>query len=75
MVLNGRAIDDGGVSLETSNVTLSGSGNTYAGAVTELRGTLIDAQLTDATGDTLALEVDLVVDGGQVSGRVHGSAA
>jgi len=75
MVLQGRAIDDGGVSLETSDVTLDGGGTTYSGSVTGLRGALIDAQLTDPSGHDLALELDLVIDGGQVSGRVHGSPA
>jgi sulfoxide reductase heme-binding subunit YedZ len=74
LVLSGRALDDGGISLESSTVELAGrtTADAFTGAVTALRGDVVDAQLHSSTGSSLALELDLVLQGSAVTGRAHG---
>jgi hypothetical protein len=73
VVLSGRAVDGGGVSLTSGTVTISGrDGDSFTGAVTELRDTTIDAALQSSNGSSMSLSLDLVLDGTAVSGTAHG---
>ena len=74
IVLRGTALDDGGVSLTSSTVTLTGADHTdsYSGSVTELRGSTVAADVQSAAGSKLSLEMRLSIDDAQVSGTVHG---
>ena len=74
VVLSGRALDGGGLSLEASTVTFTGrnSADSFTGAVTALRGVIIDAHLQSSAGSVLSLELNLVLQGSSVSGNAHG---
>ncbi len=75
VVLSGHAINDGGVSLTSGTASISGTGgNSYTGAVTGLRGNIIDASLQSQSGDPMSLELNLVLKGTSVSGTAHGTA-
>ncbi len=68
-----------GVSLETGTLTLGPAGDTqhWTGAVQNLTGSHVDAQVHDASGHLLAVSADLVIDRaiGSVGGTVHGTPA
>jgi sulfoxide reductase heme-binding subunit YedZ len=74
MVLSGRALDGGGLSLESSTVTVTGrdSADSFTGTVTGLRGDIVDAHLQSSAGSLLSLELNLVLQGSSVSGTAHG---
>jgi sulfoxide reductase heme-binding subunit YedZ len=75
VVLSGRAIDDGGISLASGTVSVSANGgDVYAGAVTALRGNVIDAQLQSPPRPPMSLELNLALEGTSVSGTAHGVA-
>lgn len=78
VVLNGRAnVDGGGVSLESSTVTLTSADGTetLTGSVTTLRGDVIDARLQSPSGAAVSLELQLSIDDGRVTGTAHGGSA
>ena len=68
-----------GVSLESGTLTLGPAGDTqhWTGAVQNLTGSHVDAQVHDASGHLLAVSADLVIDRaiGSVGGTVHGTPA
>jgi sulfoxide reductase heme-binding subunit YedZ len=73
VVLSGQAIENGGVSLSSGTATVSGSGgDVYTGAVTALRGNVVDAALHSKSGAPMSLELELVLDGTSVSGTASG---
>jgi sulfoxide reductase heme-binding subunit YedZ len=75
VVLHGRALENGGVSMQSSTVTLNtADGSTFTGSVTTLQGELVDASLRSSAGASIALELQLGIDDGRVSGTVHGDA-
>jgi sulfoxide reductase heme-binding subunit YedZ len=75
LVLHGRALEDGGVSLDSSAVTLTASdGSTFTGWVTTLQGVVVNADVQSPGGSSIALELQLGLDGGRVSGTAHGDA-
>ena len=73
-VLSGQALDGGGLSLEDSTVTVTGRNSTdsFTGAVTALRGDIVDAHLHSSAGSLLSLELNLVLQGSSVAGTAHG---
>jgi hypothetical protein len=73
VVLSGRAIDDGGVTLSSGTVTLtSNTSDSFTGAVTALHGDVIDALVRTPSGSSVTLELNLVLDGTSVTGTAHG---
>jgi hypothetical protein len=72
--LGGSALPGGGLSMESSAVTLGPPGRPteYQGKVQFLRDTVLRAEVGSADGRALRLRVNLAVDGGSVSGTVSG---
>jgi hypothetical protein len=57
-------------------LTPAGGGETYQGQITSINGNHFFASCTDARGDTIALDMQLLLDnGGGVTGSVQGSPA
>ncbi len=52
-----------------------GSAGSYTGQVVGLDGSLVQADLTNASGDTVRLTISLQIDSatGSVTGTVHGA--
>jgi len=77
LTLWGSGSDDGGVALTDSQVTFQpvGIAGSYSGQVVGLDGSLVQADVTNAAGDTLRLTISLQIDSatGSVSGTVHGA--
>ena len=75
VVLHGRALENGGVSMQSSSVTLAASdGSTFTGSVTTLQGDVVDADVQSPNGSSIALELQLGIDDGRVTGTAHGDA-
>ena len=75
LVLHGRALENGGVSMQSSTVTLTAAdGSTFTGSVTTLQGEVVDAKLRSSAGSSIALELQLGIDDNRVSGTAHGDA-
>jgi hypothetical protein len=83
IVIDGTALDDGGVAMRDSSVRLAptsgGAGDQYLGRVTSLAGDRVIAVVHDATGRRMTLTVHLVNDGtnsvtGTLTGRAGGSS-
>jgi hypothetical protein len=74
VVLHGRALEDGGVALVSSTVKLTSADATdvFTGAVTVLRGSVVDADVRSTAGSTISLEMRLSIDDARVRGTVHG---
>lgn len=74
ITLRGRPLDNGGLHMTSSDVTLGPSSDPqqYRGSVTALDGTKIRAEVQDGSGHrlTLAAQLQLSQDGGSVSGTV-----
>jgi hypothetical protein len=72
--LRGRPLDDGGLQMSSSAVTLGPQAqpSQYRGVVTSLEGTNITAQVSDASGNRLRLVAQLQInpDSGSASGTV-----
>lgn len=63
LTLWGNAAQGGGVSLTTSRVTFAPVGlSPFSGTVTALQGGRIEAQLTNRSGQSLQLTIDLQID-------------
>src|SRR5581483_2489459 len=77
--ITGRPVEDGGVLMETSRVTLGTTGRPalFDGSVTELRGGDIGALVRDGSGSAVRLAIVVHIDQstGSLSGTVHGDAA
>jgi hypothetical protein len=77
--ITGRPVDDGGVLMQTSRVTLGTNDRPalYDGQVTDLRGTDIGAVVSDGSGVRVRLAIAVQIDRGsaRVSGTVRGDAA
>ena len=77
VVLQGRALTNGGVSLERSRAYLGTGGvpALFAGTISALQGTRIVARLADASGRRVELTLDLSLDasGSSMSGRARAS--
>ena len=71
--ITGRPVDDGGVLMDSSHVTLGTAGQPglYDGTVTDLRGTDISALVRDAAGSALRLRLQVSID--QATQRVTGT--
>jgi hypothetical protein len=76
--ITGRPVDDGGVLMQTSRVTLGTNDqpSLYDGQVTDLRGTDIGAVVSDG-GVRVRLAIAVQIDRGsaRVTGTVRGDAA
>ncbi len=68
---------DGGVAMTTSRVSFQpiGIAGSYTGQVVGLDGNLVQADVTNAAGDTVRLTISLQIDSatGSVTGTVHGA--
>jgi hypothetical protein len=77
--ITGRPVDDGGVLMQTSRVTLGTNDRPalYDGEVTDLRGTDIGALVRDGAGVRVRLAIAVQIDRGsaRVTGTVRGDAA
>ena len=77
--ITGRPVDDGGVLMDSSHVTLGTADQPtrYAGEVTNLRGTNIGALVRDPSGSALRLSIDVRIDQAtaHVTGTVRADAA
>lgn len=75
LALAGRPLSDGGVSMEQSRAYLGSRAAPaeYAGTITGLDGTHVEASLRDARGRAATLSVDLRIDDnrGRVTGDAH----
>ena len=69
--LAGQPLQGGGVQMTSSSVAFG----SYAGQITALQGTQVEATLHNASGAGLALTLDLNIDraGGAVTGSLHAS--
>jgi sulfoxide reductase heme-binding subunit YedZ len=74
LLIEGRSIPGGGVSMSSSSVTLGTSSqpHLYRGSISALQGTSIQASVSGPGGRTIALTVDLQIDssGQRASGTV-----
>ena len=77
--ITGRPVDDGGVRMDSSHVTLGPSSEPtrYNGEVTDLAGTNIAALVHDGSGTSIRLSIDVRInqENRSVSGTVRGDAA
>jgi DMSO/TMAO reductase YedYZ heme-binding membrane subunit len=77
--ITGRPVDDGGVLMQSSHVTLGTAARPglYDGQVTNLRGTDIGAVVRDPSGATIRLAVEVQIDRAtaHVTGTIRGDAA
>jgi DMSO/TMAO reductase YedYZ heme-binding membrane subunit len=77
--ITGRPVDDGGVRMDSSHVTLGPNREParYDGQVTDLAGTNMAALVRDSSGASIRLTIDLRIDqeSQRVSGTVRGDAA
>ena len=78
LVLEGVPLDDGGVSMTASGVAFAARGSSvYEGQIVGLDGNRLTARVSDTSGHTLELALDLRLqpDTNTLAGTVHGSPA
>jgi Ferric reductase like transmembrane component len=76
VVITGPALQGGGVQMTSSQVTFGPTSQPtlYAGSVTALNGTDIRAAVTDASGASVSLDLNLTISGQSVSGTLTASS-
>jgi sulfoxide reductase heme-binding subunit YedZ len=76
IVIQGPALSDGGIQLQTGRVALqlAGDPGPYAGDVTDLSGGVVSATVQAADGTALGVQFDLSIDSSNVTGTVHASS-
>jgi len=70
--LAGEPVDEGGVTLDRSAVTLRHAGTVWTGRIARLRGNVVDALVGAPDGRALRLRLDLDLSGPVVRGRLAG---
>jgi hypothetical protein len=72
VVLEGAPLQSGGVSVQSSRVTLGPTSDPhrYHGHVVSLQGTNIETEATDHAGDTVRADFRLVLEQSRVQGTV-----
>src|SRR5204862_5922879 len=77
--ITGRPVDDGGVRMDSSRVTLGPSSEParYDGEITDLAGTRMAALVHDGSGSAIRLTIDVRInqENRSVTGTVRGDAA
>jgi len=70
ILLEGQALDNGGVAMTASQVRLTplGSAVSYSGAVVGLSQSTLEAQLSDAAGGSVLLRLRMTIAGTSVTG-------
>jgi sulfoxide reductase heme-binding subunit YedZ len=71
ITLHGQALENGGVAMTSSAVTLAGGNATFSGQVVGLTGNTVTASLTSSSGTRAQLLVSLQISGRSVSGQVR----
>ncbi len=70
--LAGRPVDDGGVALDRSAVSLRHDGTLWSGRISRLRGNVVDALVGAPDGRALRLRLNLDLSGPVVRGQLEG---
>jgi methionine sulfoxide reductase heme-binding subunit len=77
--ITGRPVDDGGVRMDSSRVTLGPTSDPtrYDGEITDLAGTTMAATVRDTSGTSIRLAIEVRIDqeSQKVTGTVRGDAA
>lgn len=70
LVLDGEPLENGGVAMTASRVTLRTATTSWTGQVLSLHGPALQARLSDGTGRWARLELVLQISGSAVSGNL-----